>query len=86
MHGNNEGMLGDAVAVAVRRGLVGPKQHVVCVMSVRNDLVLKVVSVDDFGKGITHSLSSSGEPLSIQCTPGGFTLAGKLGPCMSLTW
>lgn len=61
MQEGTEGMLADAVEVAVKRGLVEPKQHVVCVMSVRTDLVLKVVSVDDFGKGISHSMSTSGE-------------------------
>ncbi len=66
MQGNTEGMLADAVAVAVKRGLVEPKQHVVCVMSMRSDLVLKVVSVDDFGRGISHSTSTTG---AAHCVP-----------------
>lgn len=59
---NSEGMLAEAVGAAVQRGLVRPKQHVVCVLSVRGDFVLKVVSVDDVGAGITRSAASSGAP------------------------
>lgn len=63
MQQGTEGMLADAVDIAVKRGLVQAKQHIVCVMSVRNDLVLKVVSVDDFGQGISQSIATSGERL-----------------------
>ncbi|EIE21536.1 Phosphoenolpyruvate/pyruvate domain-containing protein [Coccomyxa subellipsoidea C-169] len=44
---NSEQMLAEAVSVALKRGLVRAKQHVVCVLSVRGDFMLKVVSVDD---------------------------------------
>ncbi len=58
---NSEQMLAEAVSVALKRGLVRAKQHVVCVLSVRGDFMLKVVSVDDVGGGMAHSLSSSGK-------------------------
>lgn len=64
MQGDGEGLLADAVAVAVQKGLVRAKQHVVCVLSVRGDLVLKVVSVDDIGRGIMSSHSGSSAHLA----------------------
>ncbi|KAK9908291.1 hypothetical protein WJX75_005628 [Coccomyxa subellipsoidea] len=57
---NSEAMLAESVRAAVQRGLVRAKQHVVCVLSVRGDFMLKVVSVDDVGGGMAHSMSSSG--------------------------
>ncbi|BDA44759.1 probable pyruvate kinase 2, cytosolic [Coccomyxa sp. Obi] len=57
---NSEAMLAEAVGVAVRRGLVRASQHVVCVLSVRGDFMLKVVSVDDVGAGLSKSISSAG--------------------------
>lgn len=57
---NSEAMLAEAVGVAVRRGLVRANQHVVCVLSVRGDFMLKVVSVDDVGAGLSKSISSAG--------------------------
>ena len=59
---NSEAMLAESVRAAVQRGLVRAKQHVVCVLSVRGDFMLKVVSVDDVGGGMAHSMSSSGPP------------------------
>lgn len=57
---SSEGLLAEAVAVAAARGLVRPSQHVVCVMSVHGDLMLKVVSVDDAGRGIGASAKDWG--------------------------
>ena len=57
---NSEAMLAEAVGVAVRRGLVRANQHVVCVLSVRGDFMLKAVSVDDVGAGLSKSISSAG--------------------------
>ncbi len=57
---NSEAMLAEAVGVAVRRGLVRANQHVVCVLSMRGDFMLKVVSVDDVGAGLSKSISSAG--------------------------
>ena len=65
---NSEAMLAEAVGAAVRRGLVRAKQHVVCVLSVRGDFMLKVVSVDDVGGGMAHSISSSGQHMSLSGT------------------
>ena len=42
MGANTEGLLADAVAAAAKRNLVAPGEHIVCLMAVRSDLVLKV--------------------------------------------
>lgn len=60
---SSEGLLAEAVAVALRRGLVQPKQHVVCIQSQHGDLMLKVVSVDDAGRGIGASAADWGAPV-----------------------
>jgi hypothetical protein len=42
MPGDNDFILAEAVNVAAKRGLVKPNDHVVCLVAVRDDLVLKV--------------------------------------------
>lgn len=42
MPGASDAVLGEAVAAAVRRGLVTPDQHAVCLLASKDDLVLKV--------------------------------------------
>ena len=56
MPGSSDFMLSEAVRAAAARGLVGPDDHIVCLMSVREDVVLKIVSVDSLGIGLkpTH--------------------------------
>ncbi|KAK9840140.1 hypothetical protein WJX74_004030 [Apatococcus lobatus] len=56
MPGSSDFMLSEAVRAAAARGLVEPNDHIVCLMSVRDDVVLKIVSVDSLGIGLkpTH--------------------------------
>ena len=49
MPGSSDFMLTEAVRAAAARGLVEPHDHIVCLMSVRDDVVLKIVSVDEPG-------------------------------------
>ena len=44
MPGASDAVLCEAVAAAVRRGLVRPDQYAVCLLAVKDDLVLKVRS------------------------------------------
>ncbi len=59
MPGSSDFMLSEAVRAAAARGLVEPHDHIVCLMSVREDVVLKIVSVDSLGIGLKPV---SGEP------------------------
>lgn len=63
MAGSGDSMLGQVLSAAVKRGLVKPKQHVVCVLSMRGDLVLNVCQVDERGAGLQSNLASYGEAL-----------------------
>ena len=60
--GAGDTLLSQVLSMAVKRGLVKPKQHVVCVLSVRGDLVLNVCQVDDGGSGLQSNLASLGAP------------------------
>ena len=67
--GSNDNMLQDAVTAATNRGLVRPNDHVVCVMSIKDSLVVKVVTMDGIGarcmrhtnsaQGVNHDSSTS---------------------------
>ena len=58
--GAGDTLLSQVLSAAVQRGLVKAKQHVVCVLSVRGDLVLNVCQVDDRGAGLQSNLASLG--------------------------
>lgn len=59
--GNNEHMLQEAVTAAAKRGLVHPHDHVVCVMSIKDNLVVKVVTMDSIGaRCMRHTDSAQG--------------------------
>ena len=53
MQGRSDAMLSQAIAAATQRGLVEPSQHVVCVESVKDILTLKIISVDNMGRGMS---------------------------------
>ena len=59
--GASDSMLNQVLNAAVKRGLVKAKQHVVCVLSSRGDLVLNVCQVDERGAGLKSNLASLGE-------------------------
>lgn len=61
MAGASDSMLNQVLNAAVVRGLVKAKQHVVCVLSSRGDLVLNVCQVDERGAGLKSNLASLGE-------------------------
>ena len=65
--GSGDAMLTQAIQAAVDRGLVGPSQYVVCVSSVNNAIQLKVVGVDDFGRGIhpEQGAAHEGDPSTV---------------------
>lgn len=67
--GNNDTMLQEAVTAAGKRGLVRPHDHVVCVMSIKDSLVVKVVTMDSIGaRCMRHTDSAQGEHLdSCKC-------------------
>ena len=68
MQGAGDSLLSQVLSAAVKRGLVEPKQHVVCVLSVRGDLVLNVCQVDEKGSGLKSNLASlGGSPDCSQC-------------------
>lgn len=52
MQGLSDQMLGQAITAAAARNLVGPHDHVVCVLSVKETLVVESLSVDSLGTGI----------------------------------
>jgi pyruvate kinase len=56
--GSNDYMLQEAVDMAAKRGLVKPGGHIVAVMSMRENLVVKVVSMDGSGDGM-HTRTGS---------------------------
>lgn len=59
--GSTDNMLQDAVTAAAKRGLVRPHDHVVCVMSIKDSLVVKVVTMDGIGaRCMRHSHSAQG--------------------------
>ncbi len=59
--GNNDHMLQEAVSAAAKRGLVHPHDHVVCVMSIKDSLVVKVVTMDSIGaRCMRHTDSAQG--------------------------
>ena len=59
--GSNDNMLQDAVTAATNRGLVLPNDHVVCVMSIKDSLVVKVVTMDGIGaRCMRHTNSTQG--------------------------
>ena len=49
--GSSDGMLAEAIAIAAKKDLVGPTDHVVCLMSIKDSLVLKIVSIDELSGG-----------------------------------
>ena len=60
--GTNDHMLHEAVAAATKRGLVHAHDHVVCVMSIKDSLVVKVVTMDSIGsRCMRHTDSTQGE-------------------------
>lgn len=60
--GSHDNMLQDAVTAAANRGLVRPNDHVVCVMSIKDSLVVKVVTMDGIGaRCMRHSHSAQGK-------------------------
>ena len=62
--GSNEHMLQEAVTAAAKRDLVQPHDHVVCVMSIKDSLVVKVVTLDSIGaRCMRHTDSTQGGPL-----------------------
>ena len=64
--GSNENMLQEAVTAAARRHLVRPHDHVVCVMSIKDSLVVKVVTLDSIGaRCMRHTDSAQG--LRLNC-------------------
>ena len=67
MAGAGDTLLSQVLSMAVKRGLVKAKQHVVCVLSVRGDLVLNVCQVDDQGSGLQSNLASLGESAATCC-------------------
>lgn len=61
MPGNNDHMMHEAVTAAAKRGLLQPRDHVVCVMSIKENLVVKVVTMDDVGtRTMRHTNSAAG--------------------------
>ena len=60
MAGAGDSLLSQVLSAAVKRGLVKPQQHVVCVLSMRGDLVLNVCQVDEQGSGLKANLASLG--------------------------
>ena len=78
--GADDTLLSQVLSLAVKRGLVKAKQHVVCVLSVRGDLVLNVCQVDDRGAGLQSNLASLGAPA--HCLPAPPLCTGSSsGPC-----
>ena len=58
---STDNMLQDAVTAAANQGLVRPNDHVVCVMSIKDSLVVKVVTMDGIGaRCMRHSHSAQG--------------------------
>lgn len=53
--GSSDGMLGEAIMIAAKRGLVEPHDHVVCLLAVKDNLVVKIISVDGLGQGMVSS-------------------------------
>lgn len=51
MAGASDRLLRQAVEAAAARGLVGPNDHVVCILSQKDDLVVQALSVDSLGNG-----------------------------------
>ncbi len=64
MPGSSDFMLSEAVRAAAARGLVEPDDHIVCLMSVRDDVVLKIVSVDSLGIGLKPASDQDKKPES----------------------
>ena len=62
MPGSSDFMLSEAVRAAAARGLVEPDDHIVCLMSVRDDVVLKIVSVDSLGIGLKPASHQDQKP------------------------
>ncbi|KAL3159599.1 hypothetical protein ABBQ38_010011 [Trebouxia sp. C0009 RCD-2024] len=64
--GSTDNMLQDAVTAAAKRGLVRPNDHVVCVMSIKDSLVVKVVTMDGIGaRCMRHSHSAQGSEVDL---------------------
>lgn len=81
MPGNNDNMMQEAVSAAAKRGLVQPNDHVVCVMSIKDSLVVKVVTMDSIGtRTMRHTDSLAGENGvgAVQATLACFALASML--------
>ena len=62
--GSSDGMLAEAIAIAAKKDLVGPTDHVVCLMSIKDSLVLKIVSIDELSGG-RLSYKKGGPPLPL---------------------
>ena len=64
MPGNNDHMMHEAVTAAAKRGLLQPHDHVVCVMSIKDSLVVKVVTMDNLGtRTMRHTDSAAGSTI-----------------------
>lgn len=50
--GSSDGMLAEAIVIASKRGLVAPHDHVVCLLAVKESLVVKILSIDELGSGM----------------------------------
>ncbi|KAK9811564.1 hypothetical protein WJX72_005997 [[Myrmecia] bisecta] len=75
MPGDSDRLLSDAVASAAQRGLVQAHDHIVCVMSMKDDLILKIVSMDSLGEGMKTTKTGSSQDLAALGTPGKKVLA-----------
>lgn len=64
--GTNDHMLQEAVSAATKRGLVHAHDHVVCVMSIKDSLVVKVVTMDSIGtRCMRHTNSAQGSQVDL---------------------
>ena len=51
IEGTNDWILGEALALAAKKSLVGVEDHVVCLMAMRDSYSLKIVSMDELNRG-----------------------------------
>jgi pyruvate kinase len=65
MAGASDQLLAQAVGAAAARGLVGPDDHVVCILSQKDDLVVEALSVDSLGSGIKAAARESDDARSL---------------------
>lgn len=53
--GSSDGMLSEAILIAAKRGLIEPHDHVVCLLAVKESLVVKILSIDGLASGKVSS-------------------------------